>query len=54
MEIKSLTSGLSLKRTVDGGSDAQRKVVQQILEDVKERGDQSLFFYTKNVYFFLF
>ncbi|OCA84720.1 histidinol dehydrogenase [Bacillus sp. FJAT-27986] len=47
MEIKSLTSGLSLKRTVDGGSDAQRKVVQQILQDVKERGDQALFFYTK-------
>ena len=47
MEIKSITNGLSLKRTVDGGTDAQRTVVQQILQDVKERGDQALLFYTK-------
>ena len=47
MEIKSLTNGLSLKRTVDSGTDAQRKVVQQILQDVKDRGDDALRFYTK-------
>ena len=47
MEIKSLTNGLSLKRTVDGGTDAQRKVVQQILQDVKDQGEQALLFYTK-------
>lgn len=47
MEIKSITNGLSLKRTVDGGTDAQRTVVRQILQDVKEQGDQALLFYTK-------
>lgn len=47
MEIKSITNGLSLKRTVDGGTDAQRTVVRQILQDVKQQGDQALLFYTK-------
>ena len=47
MEIKTLTNGLSLKRTVDSGSEAQRKVVQQILQDVREQGDKALRFYTK-------
>lgn len=47
MEIKSLTNGISLKRTVDGGSDSQRQVVRQILQDVNNQGDQALFSYTK-------
>ena len=47
MEIKSLQSGLSLKRTVDGGTDAQREAVRQILRDVAAEGDKALIRYTE-------
>lgn len=47
MEIKSLQEGLSLKRTVDGGTDAQREAVCQILRDVKAEGDEALIRYTE-------
>ncbi|WP_455662017.1 histidinol dehydrogenase [Pradoshia sp.] len=47
MEIKSLQNGLSLKRTVDGGTDAQREAVRQILRDVAAEGDRALYRYTE-------
>ena len=47
MEIKSLQSGLSLKRTVDGGTDAQREAVRKILQDVAAEGDRALIRYTE-------
>ena len=47
MEIKSLQNGLSLKRTVDGGTEAQREAVHQILRDVAAEGDRALIRYTE-------
>ncbi|MBM7704508.1 histidinol dehydrogenase [Metabacillus iocasae] len=47
MKIERVTENVSLKRTIDQGTDDQRKAVLSILEDVKERGDQALYDYTK-------
>ncbi|WP_374720711.1 histidinol dehydrogenase [Peribacillus tepidiphilus] len=47
MKIEKLTPGLSLKRTVDGGTEDQRKIVQDIIQSVKQQGDQALLDLTK-------
>lgn len=47
MKIEKLTPGLSLKRTVDGGTEEQRKIVQDIIQSVKQQGDQALYDLTK-------
>ena len=47
MEIRSLQKGLSLKRSVDGGTDAQCEAVRQILSDVAAEGDKALYHYTE-------
>jgi histidinol dehydrogenase len=47
LKIEKLTPGLSLKRTVDGGTEEQRKIVQDIIQSVKQQGDQALLDLTK-------
>ncbi|MGG3684120.1 histidinol dehydrogenase [Aeribacillus composti] len=38
---------LSLKRSIDAGTEEQRKIVREIIERVKKEGDQALYEYTK-------
>lgn len=38
---------LSLKRSIDAGTEEQRKIVKEIIERVKKEGDQALYEYTK-------
>lgn len=47
MDIRKVTSELSLKRKIDNGTGEQREVVISILADVEKRGDQALQAYTK-------
>ncbi|MCM3540190.1 histidinol dehydrogenase [Priestia endophytica] len=47
MDIRKVTSELSLKRKIDNGTGAQREAVISILADVEKRGDQALRAYTK-------
>ena len=47
MEIMTLTSALSLKRSVDAGTKEQRKVVQDIISAVCENGDEAIRQYTE-------
>ena len=47
MEIKKLTSALSLKRSVDAGTADQRRVVQDIISTVCEKGDEAIRDYTE-------
>lgn len=37
----------SLKRSIDAGTEEQRKIVREIIERVKKEGDQALYEYTK-------
>ncbi|MCR6112083.1 histidinol dehydrogenase [Bacillus sp. A301a_S52] len=46
MKIIPLKETVSLKRSIDQGTDQQRQSVTAILEDVKERGDKALQKYT--------
>ncbi|QSS99564.1 histidinol dehydrogenase [Pontibacillus sp. ALD_SL1] len=39
----------AFKRTVDGGTEAQRSTVQSIISDVKERQDEAVLSYTKQL-----
>ena len=47
MEIMTLTSSLSLKRSVDAGTTEQRRVVQEIISTVSEQGDEAIRNYTE-------
>ncbi|WP_026694488.1 histidinol dehydrogenase [Peribacillus kribbensis] len=47
MRIERLTKGLSLKRSVDSGTDEQRQIVKEIIAAVKREGDSKLFELTK-------
>ncbi|KAB2492360.1 histidinol dehydrogenase [Priestia endophytica] len=47
MDIRKVTSELSLKRKIDNGTGEQREAVISILADVEKRGDQALRAYTK-------
>ena len=47
MKIERVTRSVSLKRTIDGGTEEQRKVVLSIIEDVRKNGDDALKAYTK-------
>ncbi|MED4071301.1 histidinol dehydrogenase [Priestia endophytica] len=47
MDIRKVTSELSLKRKIDNGTGEQREAVISILADVEKRGDQALQAYTK-------
>lgn len=47
MKITRVTEDISLKRTIDQGTGAQREAVLNILRDVKDKGDQALFSYTE-------
>ena len=47
MEIMTLNSSLSLKRSVDAGTAEQRKVVQDIIADISENGDEAVRKYTE-------
>ncbi|MEG0261046.1 MAG: histidinol dehydrogenase [Lysinibacillus sp.] len=47
MRITKLVKGLSLKRPLEGGNEEQLKVVRQVLEDVRKRGDEAVRTYTE-------
>lgn len=47
MKITRVTESVSLKRTIDQGTGAQREAVLTILKEVKDIGDQALFSYTE-------
>lgn len=47
MEIERYSEGISLKRSVDSGTEEQRRTVQGIISDVRENGDAALFSYTE-------
>ncbi|WP_174728698.1 histidinol dehydrogenase [Mesobacillus harenae] len=42
MKIINVNNEISIKRTVDGGTEEQRTAVQQIISEVKQNGDQAL------------
>ncbi|MDQ0413411.1 histidinol dehydrogenase [Mesobacillus stamsii] len=48
MEILQIDDTLSLKRTVDGGTEEQRKAVKAIIAEVRAAGDQALRAFTEN------
>lgn len=47
MKIKKVSESVSLRRSIDQGTEEQRAAVLQILQTVKEQGDQALFSYTE-------
>ncbi|MEI2356410.1 histidinol dehydrogenase [Mesobacillus zeae] len=47
MKIMNLEKGVSIKRTVDGGTEMQRQAARKIVADVRQRGDEALRFYTE-------
>ncbi|MBT2625274.1 histidinol dehydrogenase [Bacillus sp. ISL-32] len=49
MKITTISSGdrFSLKRSIDAGTEEQRKTVRSIIEDVKRQGDQAVKAYTE-------
>jgi histidinol dehydrogenase len=47
VEILQIDGNLSLKRTVDGGTEEQRKAVQAIIAEVRSEGDKALMAFTK-------
>ena len=47
MKIKKVSESVSLRRSIDQGTEEQREAVLQILQTVKEQGDQALFSYTE-------
>ncbi|RFU67060.1 histidinol dehydrogenase [Bacillus sp. V59.32b] len=46
MKIERYTEGISLKRSVDSGTEEQRKTVQEIISEVRNNGDSALFTFT--------
>lgn len=47
MEILQIDKGISLKRTVDGGTEEQRKAVQEIIAAVRKSGDLAVKAFTE-------
>lgn len=47
MEILQIDGGVSLKRSVDGGTEEQRKAVQEIISEVRKSGDQAVRSFTE-------
>ncbi|MDF0728292.1 histidinol dehydrogenase [Cytobacillus sp. S13-E01] len=47
MRIQRVAGSVSLKRSLDSGTEEQRKTVLSIIEDVKKNGDQALLDYTE-------
>ncbi|MCA0984627.1 histidinol dehydrogenase [Halobacillus yeomjeoni] len=47
MKIIRKSDRINLRRTVDQGTEEQRKIVQSIIQDVKENGDQAVLSYTE-------
>lgn len=47
MKISQVKEFVSLKRTVEKGTDEQQKIVQAIIADVRKRGDQAIRDYTE-------
>ncbi|MFC3886583.1 histidinol dehydrogenase [Bacillus songklensis] len=47
MNIQRITNGVSLKRTIDQGTEEQRKTVLSIIESVRTQGDEALKQYTE-------
>ena len=47
MRIQRVAGSVSLKRSLDSGTEEQRKAVLSIIEDVKKNGDQALLDYTE-------
>ncbi|WP_108671597.1 histidinol dehydrogenase [Peribacillus acanthi] len=47
MKIEKLKENLSLTRTVDAGTEQQRKAVQEIIKEVRAKGDNALRSYTE-------
>jgi histidinol dehydrogenase len=47
MKIVHVNESVSLRRDIDSGNEEQRKTVLNILEDVRQKGDEALRFYTE-------
>jgi histidinol dehydrogenase len=47
MEILQIDGGVSLKRSIDGGTEEQRKAVQAIITEVRNNGDQAVRSFTE-------
>ncbi|KAA9018006.1 histidinol dehydrogenase [Niallia endozanthoxylica] len=47
MKIITRNEGISIKRSVDSGTEEQRKIVKDIIEQVKNNGDEALKAYTE-------
>lgn len=47
MKILQIDGGVSLKRTVDGGTEEQREAVQEIIAEVRRSGDQAVKAFTE-------
>ncbi|WP_010676576.1 histidinol dehydrogenase [Bacillus timonensis] len=47
MKIERVTNTVSLKRTIDSGTEEQRKAVLEILTNVQKEGDNALRYYTE-------
>ncbi|MEH7388435.1 histidinol dehydrogenase [Bacillus sp. JJ1521] len=47
MRIERVTNTVSLKRTIDSGTEEQRKIVIEILAEVQKEGDNALRYYTE-------
>ena len=46
MKIEKLQSSVSLARPIENGSDEQLRVVRDVIQDVKQAGDEALKHYT--------
>ncbi|MGS2779526.1 histidinol dehydrogenase [Robertmurraya sp. GLU-23] len=47
MRIQRVSEAVSIKRSVDAGTEEQRQTVKMIIEDVRKNGDTALFAYTE-------
>jgi len=47
VKIITVNKGISIKRSVDSGTEEQRKIVKDIIENVKNNGDEALKAYTE-------
>ncbi|WP_095532841.1 histidinol dehydrogenase [Domibacillus mangrovi] len=47
IKTERITAGLSIKRSVDAGTEDQQQIVRAIISEVKEKGDYALFAYTE-------
>lgn len=47
IKIENATAGLSIKRSVDAGTEEQQQIVREIIQDVRDNGDRALLAYTE-------